>query len=475
MQKNGHHKMPFFGTLLCMILTMHISVAEAFGQLSTARNYKSSHFTEASSVEIWSRVRDQFHLNAPTSMPSMQKQIRKLTRSQGYINELANNASPYLYYILEEVEKRGMPSEIALLPMIESTFNPHAASNKGAAGLWQLMPSLGRLYGLKQNAWYDGRKDIYESTKVALDHLEYLHKRFNGNWLLALAAYNSGETKVMTAIRINRMASKGTDFWSLKLPKETSEFVPKLLALAALIKAPKQYGVSLPSIPNKQVFTRINTGRAMDISHAAKLVDVSENQLRKLNPGLHKRSMNPQGPFNLVVPVKGAKQFTRQQPTVPKPTATTTSSTTAAAAAKPAASATTKPIVVANTAVKESSKPATAAKMVSTSRYQIKKGDNIEKIAKQFHTTPAAIQKLNGMPNDVVVIGKTLMIPGSQTALAVKQASSSPKLHIVKKGESLPLISEKHHVKLSDLLAYNHFKSQSTIIRPGQKIKLSHD
>jgi len=430
---------------------MHAGIAEAFGQLSATRNYKSSHFAEASSAEIWTRVRNQFHLQAPTSMPSLQKQIRKLARSQEYINELANNASPYLYFILEEVEKRGMPSEIALLPMIESTFNPHARSHVGAAGLWQLMPSLGRLYGLKQNAYYDGRKDIYESTKVALDHLEYLHKKFNGNWLLALAAYNSGETKVMTAIRINRMQSKSTDFWSLKLPRETTEFVPKLLALATLIKSPKQYGVSLPSIPNKQVFTRINTGRAMDIAHAAKLVDVSETQLRKLNPGLHKRSMNPNGPFNLVVPVKSAKQFS-------------THKTHTVAAKDVVAKVASKTTTVAAPVMSEAT--------TSSSQYKIKRGDNIEKIAKRFHTTPKAIQKLNGLPSDVVVIGKTLKIPGASTTQSAKNVSS---IHVVKKGESLPSISDKHHMKLADLLAYNSLPSSSTIIQPGQRLKLSAD
>jgi len=441
---------------------MHMGMAQAFTQLGTAKNYKSAPFAQNSSAEIWSRVRDQFHLNAPTSMPSMQKQIRKLTRSQNYVNELAQNASPYLYFILEEVEKRGMPSEIALLPMIESTFNPHAASHMGAAGLWQLMPSLGRLHGLKQNAYYDGRKDIYESTKVALDHLEYLHKRFNGNWLLALAAYNSGETKVMTAIKINRMQSKGTDFWSLKLPKETTEFVPKLLALAALIKSPKQYGVSLPAIANRPVFTRINTGHAMDIAHAAKLIDVSETQLRKLNPGLHKRSMNPNGPFNLVVPVKGANQFTTQQ------TKTVVTKAVAPKAVTTKALS-TKTVTVTTTVAKKE------AVATITTRYQIKRGDNIEKIAKRFKTTPNAIQKLNGLPNDVVVIGKTLQIPGqtSVSQAAKKTATTSPKIHVVKKGESLPLISDKHHIKLNNLLAYNNLSSGSTVIQPGQRLKIS--
>lgn len=436
-----------------------MSMSHAFAQFGAAKNYKSS-LSESASTEIWSRVRNQFNLNAPTSMPSMQKQIRKLTRSQEYINELAQNASPYLYFILEEVEKRGMPSEIALLPMIESTYNPHAASHVGAAGLWQLMPALGRLHGLKQNSYYDGRKDIYESTKVALDHLEYLHKKFNGNWLLALAAYNSGETRVMSAIRINRMQSKGTDFWSLKLPKETTEFVPKLLALAALIKSPKQYGVSLPSIPNRQVFTRINTGRAMDIAHAAKLVDVSETQLRKLNPGLHKRHMNPHGPFNLVVPVKGAKQFTPQTRTASK---TMTSVASNATKVTPAS----KPSVIVNQQTVTTQ---------SSSRYQIKRGDNIEKIAKRFNTTPKAIQQLNGLPNDVVVIGKVLQIPTRASASAATQqktTTSTAKFHVVKRGESLPLISEKHHLPLKELLSLNGLSSQSTVIHPGQRLKVS--
>lgn len=259
-----------------------------------------------SNGEIWGRVRNHLNLNLSKPSPLYQQHLRSFARSQDYINKVIRNASPYFFFILEEVEKRGMPSEIALLPIIESDFDPHCISSKGAAGLWQIMP---RMHGLKQNAWYDGRKDVYESTKVALDHLVYLHKRFNGNWLLALAAYNSGEGRVQKAIKKNRNAKKPTDFWSLKLPKETTHFVPKLLALAKIVKSPKEYGITLPSIPNAPVFTRINTGKAIDIAHAAKLVDMSESQLRKLNPGMHKKGMNPSGPFHLLVPVNQANIF----------------------------------------------------------------------------------------------------------------------------------------------------------------------
>lgn len=259
---------------------------------------------QKSTSEIWGRLRTRLDLSAGKNSPLYQKHLRNYARSQDYINKVVRNASPYLYYILEEVEKRGMPSEIALLPIIESDYNPHTLSNKGALGLWQLMPSLGHLHGLKQNSSYDGRKDIYESTKVALDHLAHLHKKFDGNWLLAIAAYNCGEGALSKAISRNRRAKKSTDFWSLPLPTETKHFVPKLLALATIIKSPSNYGVVLPSIPNQAVITRVKMSKPIDIQHAAKIVDVSETQLRRLNPG-HKSSASKVS-MHLVVPVQKA-------------------------------------------------------------------------------------------------------------------------------------------------------------------------
>lgn len=259
--------------------------------------------------EIWPRVRDQLDISAPKSKPAMQKQLKKLSNSPDHVQEIMENASPYLFFILEEVEKRGMPSEIALIPMIESTFDPHAVSNKGAVGLWQIMPGTGKILGLKRNDWSDDRKDIYESTRAALDHLEYLHKRFNGNWLHALAAYNSGEVPVLKAIKKNKSAKKPTDFWSLSLPKQTTDYVPKILAVAAVIQSPKTYGIELPKIPNKPVFKRIETSKPITISHAAKLAKVPETRLKELNPGLKKKSMNPKGPYRIVVPIQRAKMF----------------------------------------------------------------------------------------------------------------------------------------------------------------------
>ncbi|MBI2792871.1 MAG: transglycosylase SLT domain-containing protein [Gammaproteobacteria bacterium] len=370
-----------------------------------------------SSVEIWTRVRARLHLGTTqTTQPLFQRHVKSFSQHQDYINKVIKNASPYFFYILEEVEKRGMPSEIALLPIIESDFNPNTLSHAGAVGLWQIMPTLGKMHGLKQNAWYDGRKDVYQSTKVALDHLEYLHKKFNGNWLLAIAAYNCGEVKLQRAIKQNRSAKKSTEFWALKLPKETTHFVPKLLALAAIIKSPKQYGVVLPAIPNKPVIARVHTGKPIDIAHAAKLVDISETQLRRLNPGF-KKSMSANTPLHLVVPIHHAENFKEKiNKTAPAKTAAPTTIT----------ATTTK-------AAKSSTAQAKATTKTSNS--------------------------------DVTVV--------SSSKTTSKSNKASGKTHTVKRGESIPSISKKYKVKISTIVANNNFKNQDAIIQPGQKIVIS--
>jgi membrane-bound lytic murein transglycosylase D len=437
---------------------------------------------QQSSGEIWGRVRNRLSLNGHQSQPLMQRHVKSFAKHQDYINKVVKNATPYLYYILEEVEKRGMPAEIALLPIIESDFNPQCTSHKGAAGLWQIMPSLGKLHGLKQNSSYDGRRDVYESTKVALDHLSYLHKKFNGNWYLALAAYNSGETKVQRAIKNNKSAKKGTDFWSLSLPKETTHFVPKLLAFAAIIKAPKQYGVVLPAIPNQPVFARVSTSKTIDISHAAKLVDVSETQLRRLNPG-HKKTVSAgNGPMHLLVPIHQAETFKAKINKTPVPSASATI---------------TKVVSVAPSTTSAAKVDAPILATTGTTRYSVKPGDTLNKIAKKFHTTKSAIKELNHLKNDKLAIGKSLSIPEqvaaktqdivapkaalndvavvkttTQSEATTKVTAAKQKIHVVKRGESIPKISKKYKVKEDNVLALNGLKRNS-IIQPGQHIIIS--
>lgn len=189
---------------------------------------------------LFGKLRKNFNLTTQFtgmhSSPEVQKHFKKFNQSKKSFIKTTTLASPHLHYILEQVEKRKLPGELVLLPMLESNFQPQAISNRGAVGLWQFMPSTGRQFGLKQHAGYDGRKDVKASTKAALNYLEYLHKKFNYDWLLALAAYNAGEGTVERAIKRNKKAGKPTTFWFLKLPKETREYVPKFLALTQMVR-----------------------------------------------------------------------------------------------------------------------------------------------------------------------------------------------------------------------------------------------
>ncbi len=193
--------------------------------------FEELYLSSETTYSIWPRVRAGFQIDSSIDHPSLQSELKWLAKHHTYMQRVMRRADPFLYYILEEAEKRDLPTELVLLPVVESAFQPFAYSHGRAAGIWQFIPSTGRIFGLKQNWWYDGRRDIYASTQAALDYLEKLNKQFDGDWLLALAAYNSGSGTVSRAIKRNKKANKPTDFWHLKLPKETGAYVPKLLGL----------------------------------------------------------------------------------------------------------------------------------------------------------------------------------------------------------------------------------------------------
>ncbi|MBT8135057.1 MAG: transglycosylase SLT domain-containing protein, partial [Gammaproteobacteria bacterium] len=219
--------------------------------------FEELYLNTESSVSIWPRVRAGFQLPDDVEHKSLQDEIDWLARHPEYMQRVMRRADPFIYYILEEAEKRDLPTELVLLPIVESAYQPFAYSHGRAAGIWQFIPSTGKYYGLKQNWWYDGRRDIYASTQAALNYLESLNKQFKGDWMLALAAYNSGSGTVQRAIRRNKKQNKPTDFWHLKLPKETRAYVPKLLALKAVISDPDQYNVSLRCISDAPGFRQV--------------------------------------------------------------------------------------------------------------------------------------------------------------------------------------------------------------------------
>jgi membrane-bound lytic murein transglycosylase D len=258
--------------------------------------------------DLWARLRRGLSLSG-RDHPRVFREIERSASEQDYLNKVTARARPFLYYVLQEVEKRGLPSEIALLPVVESAYSPHALSSKQAAGIWQIIPATAQELGLKQTFWYDGRRDIVASTKAALDYLERLNSDFGGDWLLTLAAYNGGVGMVQRAIARNREAGRSADFWSLDLPRETETYIPRLLAVASVVSAPELFGVNLNSIPNQRYLTQVKLASQINLDTAAKLAGMSRAELSRLNPGYVRDATGPQGPHHLLLPAHKVKVF----------------------------------------------------------------------------------------------------------------------------------------------------------------------
>jgi len=257
--------------------------------------------------DLWQRVRGGLRLQRPGNT-RVEGQARSFAKDRRYLGRLADSARPYLHVVLAEIERRGLPAELALLPQVESRFNPAATSPAAAAGMWQFIPSTGTAMGLHQSPAYDGRRDLLESTRGALDYLEQLHRRLGGDWELAMAAYNCGPGRVESAQAANRARGLPTDFWSLNLPTETENYVPAILAVARLVAAPEHFGLVLPPLPDTpQIEVVIPTG-AVDLAHVAQAGGVALGDLQRLNAGLRQGRTQPRADAGVVVPVGTGRQ-----------------------------------------------------------------------------------------------------------------------------------------------------------------------
>ncbi|WP_170131724.1 transglycosylase SLT domain-containing protein [Aquicella lusitana] len=251
---------------------------------------------------VWDSLSREFKLDHKVQTAQVQAEIRKLLADQNKLYQILTAAAPYIYFIQQQTQARGLPGELALIPFIESEFNPNDHSNKGATGLWQLMSGTARELGVKVKAGYDGRRNVVASTKAALAYFKDLGNNFNGNWYLAIAAYNCGQVKVESAVR--RTGSKS--FWNLPLPKETKYYVPKLLAVAEIVENPQKYGVALPAITNQPYFTAVKVDKAVNLTKLAKSSGINIKTLNTLNPD-YKQGTVPKGKDStLLVPIKKA-------------------------------------------------------------------------------------------------------------------------------------------------------------------------
>ena len=271
-------------------------------------------------------------------------------RHPDYLARVFTRSQRYMPHIRAELERRGLPAELALLPIVESAYDPFAYSHGRAAGLWQMIPGTARRFGIKQNWWYDGRRDIVDSTRAALDYLEYLHELNDGDWLNAIASYNSGEGNVLRAVRRNKTAGKPIDFWHLSVPKETSAYVPKLLALVDIVRDPAKYNLTLPVVPDESQFVVADITSQLDLALAAELAGVDVDTVYAYNPGYNRWSTDPAGPHTLVMPIDVAVAFEQALSAVP------------------------------------------ATERVRWKRHKIGNGETISEIAEQYHTTPSSIR-----------------------------------------------------------------------------------
>lgn len=390
---------------------------------------------------LWSHLRAGFSLEDGLEHKRTQSQLEWYSSHQAYIERVIDRAEPFLHYILTEAQKRKIPTEMVLLPIVESAFQPFAYSHGRAAGLWQFIPSTGKIYGLKQNWWYDGRRDIHASTQAALDYLQNLGEQFNGDWLQALAAYNAGAGNVRRAIRENEKHGKPTDFWHLHLPRETEAYVPKLLALKEIITHPGLYDISLRCVPFAPGFRVVDTGSQIDLGLAAKLAGIDIDTLYMYNPAFNRWATPPDGPYKLILPTEAAITFEDNLKVLPDD------------------------------------------QRVTWRRHKINPGETLSVIAVKYRTTTRQLRRVNKLRNNSIRAGHYLIIPvASRGRSAYSLSASERKLttqsiprgqkkisHVVKSGESFWEIARDFDVDMHKLAKWNGMAVRDPL-RDGQKL-----
>ncbi|WP_231757092.1 LysM peptidoglycan-binding domain-containing protein [Microbulbifer elongatus] len=390
--------------------------------------------------DIWQRLRQGFTLDRETHRPKVKDYVKYFSSNQGYMARVTERARRYIFHVAEQLEQENIPLEFALLPIVESAYDPFAYSHAQASGMWQFIPATGRSFGLHQNWWYDGRRDVVESTRAASEYFNYLSAKFDGDWLLVLAAYNAGEGTVRRARERNARQGKGTSFWDLKLPRETQRYVPQLLALAEVVSRSDHYRVPLHDVGNEPYYAAVNVGSQIDLAQAAELAGVEIEELHLLNPGFNRWATDPEGHHRLLVPREKSARFIEALEKLP------------------------------------------ADQRVSWQHYRVARGDSLSVIARRYETTIAAIQQANKLRGSNIRAGQTLLIPSAsgpnaQYAYAidqrVKRRQSSGKgqktNYTVRPGDTLWGIARKLDVKVRELASWNSMAPGDTL-RPGRKL-----
>jgi membrane-bound lytic murein transglycosylase D len=392
--------------------------------------------------DLFDRMRAGFALDE-VQEPAIDQQLAWFEHNPDYLERVFQRGQRYMYHVVTEVEARGMPLEFALLPVVESAYEPFAYSVSRAAGLWQFIPDTGRRFGLKQDWWFDGRRDVIESTRAALDYLQALHDQFDGDWLLAIAAYNVGENTVQRELDYNRAHGKPADFWHLKLPAETRAYVPKLLAMKRLMAEPERYGLEFAAIPNEPYFAVIDTNSQIDLKIAAQLAGTSYDELVALNPGYNRWATDPDGPHRMLVPIDDADGFEAALKTL------------------------------------------SPEDRVRFAVHEVARRETLAMIARQYGTSAAVISKINDLKGGKVTAGDSLKIPEISGQLPDKVLLAASRVdrpqtdlggrrqhqivYRVRSGETLSSIARRHGMPVSTLARLNNLGTADTLVK-GQRL-----
>lgn len=441
--------------LLPILLVSGCSQQSQKDHLSQSTNSKFAVFTHSGNsvgkhskqveakehATIWDRMLSLYAL-PEIDNARIDREVNWYLKNPEYLARVQQRAEPYLYFILNEIEAKNIPGELALLPAVESAFRADAMSPAQASGLWQFIPPTGRLYGLKQNSWYDGRRDVIESTQAATTFLKELSEWFNNDWLLALASYNAGKGNIKNAVDKNTDRGLPTDFWSLNLNNETSAYVPRLLAIAKIFANPEKYNVSLQRFPNEPYFELVDIKSQLDLGKAAELAQTPIDHFFKLNPGFNRWSTDPDGPHRLLIPKDKAGAFKEKLAELPH------------------------------------------EERIKWTHHTVAARENVKSIAKKHNASPQEIQEVNHLDDETVAQGRVLLIPVSYQALkgdsnppiAANTANApsvtpSKQIYTVKKGDTIWDVAQRFSVDKDDILTWNKL-SAKTAIKAGQKLTI---
>jgi membrane-bound lytic murein transglycosylase D len=397
-------------------------------------------------VNVWERVVDRFSLPECSDREVNLQWARWYADRPEYMARIFKRAEPWIYYIAEELERRNMPGELALLPIVESAYDPFAYSSGRALGTWQFIAATGRRFGLKQNWWYDGRRDVWSSTQAALEYLSYMNEMFEGDWLHALAGYNTGEGRVSRNIKRNRAAGKPTDYWSLSLPRETRGYVPKLMGLTCLFKYPERYDFKMAVTPDEPVIAAVDIGWQADLVLISQMSQVPIDVLFTLNPGYNRWATSPEGPFRVVLPLENAALLKKE--------------------------------LIAND----------PSRLMRWDQVVVERGDTLSDLANRHHVPLEVLKSSNQLTSNTIRPGQKLMLPrDDQLMVDPLYASAAAQLrelqsglisadritHKVRPGENLSVIAKRYRVSVKDLQRWNNISDPRTL-RAGYDLVVFH-